>query len=54
MEELSKEAIEARRKYRREWNRRNPEKVKQHQISYWERIAEKEKEAKADADANDK
>lgn len=32
-------AIEARRQYKREWARRNPEKVKAQQVRYWERKA---------------
>lgn len=36
---LSKEAIEARRKYKREWARKNKDKVKAAQERYWEKQA---------------
>lgn len=39
---LSKEAREARNEYMREWRRKNKDKVKKHQETYWERQAEKE------------
>lgn len=39
METMTQEAIEARRAYKREWNRRNRDKVKKHQRDYWERKA---------------
>lgn len=32
--------------YRRKWNRENRDKVKAAQLRYWNRLAEKEKEAK--------
>lgn len=37
--ELSKEAKEARRKYKREWARKNKDKVKAAQERYWEKQA---------------
>ena len=41
--EMTEEAKEARRIYRREyqrkWNRNNPDKVKMYQARYWERKA---------------
>ena len=37
---MTEEAREARRAYKREWNRRNRDKVKQYQEKYWNRIAE--------------
>lgn len=48
---LSPEAREARNRYLREWRKKNPNKVKEHQANYWERQAEKyeqdQKEMKA-------
>ncbi len=38
---MTDEAREARRAYKREWNRRNPDKVKAAQARYWERQAAK-------------
>ena len=37
--ELSDAALEARRKYIREWKRNNPDKVKTYHVNYWERKA---------------
>lgn len=37
---MNEKAKEARRAYKREWNRRNPDKVKAAQERYWERKAE--------------
>ena len=42
---MTQEAIEARRAYKREWNRRNRDKVKMHQERYWERKAAQQKQA---------
>ena len=36
---MTEQAMELRRAYKREWNRRNRERVKQHQSNYWERKA---------------
>ena len=36
---MNEKAREARRAYKREWNRRNAEKVKAAQARYWERKA---------------
>lgn len=36
---VNEKAREARRAYKREWNRRNAEKVKAAQARYWERKA---------------
>ena len=44
---LSQEALEARRKYQRDYRRRNPEKRRQWDARRWEKLAEaarKEKE----------
>ena len=37
--QLSPEAAAARRAYRREWNRKNPEKLRQYNRTFWERKA---------------
>jgi hypothetical protein len=37
--ELSEQAREARRAYKREWNQNNSEKVKKHTARYWEKKA---------------
>lgn len=37
---MTEKALAARRAYKREWNRRNPEKVKEYQERYWNRKAE--------------
>ena len=36
---MTEKALEARRKYKREWNRRNPDKVRAQQARYWEKRA---------------
>ena len=36
---MSTAALEARRAYQREWNHKNPDKVKAAQARYWERKA---------------
>ena len=38
---MDKKAIEARRAYKREWARKNPDKVKAAQERYWNKRAEK-------------
>lgn len=45
---MNEQAKAARRAYKREWNRRNPDKVRQYQQNYWNRKA---KEAAADQTA---
>ena len=37
---MTDKAKEARRAYKREWNRRNPDKVKAAQERYWNRKAQ--------------
>lgn len=37
---MTEQAKEARRAYKRQWARDNPEKVKQQQARYWEKKAE--------------
>lgn len=36
---MTEKAKQARREYKREWNRRNRDKVQQAQARYWERKA---------------
>lgn len=43
--EREKQAREARNAYARQWRARNPEKVKQNNINYWARKAERERAA---------
>lgn len=38
-EKFSKEAIEARKDYQREWRKANPEKVREYARRHWERVA---------------
>lgn len=46
---MTEQAKEARRAYKREWNRRNPDKVRAAQERYWEKRAA----AKASEDKDD-
>lgn len=39
VDRMTEAAKEARRAYKREWNRRHPDKVKEAQARYWERKA---------------
>ena len=39
--ELSQEALEARRAYKREWAKNNKDKIKEANIRFWNRLAEK-------------
>ena len=48
---MSEAAREARRAYKREWNRRNPDKVKAAQERYWNRKAQ---QAQQTQDAQEK
>ena len=42
---MNEKALEARRTYKREWQRSNPDKVRAQQERYWQRKAEaKERE----------
>ena len=47
---MTEAAKEARRAYRRQWQRDNRDKVKQYQANYWERKAQR---AAADQAAQD-
>lgn len=38
---MTEQALQARRAYRRKWNRNNREKVRAAQERYWEKIAER-------------
>lgn len=47
---MNEKAKEARRAYKREWARRNPDKVRAQQERYWTKKAEEaERESKAQA-----
>ena len=45
---MSEAAKEARRAYKREWNRRNPEKVRAAQERYWKRKAQQTQETQGE------
>ena len=47
MQVLSDKAREARRAYKRKWNRQNKEKVQAAQARYWERKAQAAAEAES-------
>ena len=49
---MTEEAKEARRAYRREWAKNNPEKIKEHQARYWEKKAETIKQREENAEEN--
>ena len=51
--DLSEAAKQARREYKREWNRRNRDKVKAAERRYWERKAADSQEAKANEHETD-
>ena len=44
MKQMTAEAIEARREYKRRWYEANIEKVKQYNAAYWERKAKESRE----------
>lgn len=44
MKQMTKEAIEARREYKRRWNKENRERVRQYNADYWERKAKERRE----------
>lgn len=45
---MNEKAKELRRLYKREWNRKNPDKVKAAQAAYWERKAAAAEKAETD------
>ncbi len=45
---MTEQQIEARRKYKREWARRNPEKVKAAAERFWTKMAERNQEEQRD------
>lgn len=45
MAELSEAAKERRRAYKREWAKRNPERVREYARKHWEKVARIHKEA---------
>ena len=46
MADISEEAKEQRRAYKRAWAAKNPERVKAYQRAYWERLAQRQKAQK--------
>lgn len=40
---MTEAAKQARREYKRAWNRANPDKVKKYQAEYWQRKAEEKR-----------
>ena len=48
---MTDKAKEARRAYKRKWQRENPEKVKRYQENYWRKKAEQAEQAENDARA---
>lgn len=48
VERMTDEARELMRAYKREWNRKNPDKVRKHQATYWEKKARELKERQAE------
>jgi len=42
---MTEQAAEARRAYKREWARKNPEKVRAQQERFWERRAQEKAQA---------
>lgn len=51
-DDMTEEAKAARRAYKREWARRNPDKVKAIQDRYWQRKAEQAQSAPGDGTEN--
>lgn len=45
-EKLTDAGRDKLREYKREWNRRNKDKVKAAQMRYWNRLAEREERSK--------
>ena len=45
---LSEQAKEARRKYKREWARKNPDKVREATARHWEKVAREAAQLAAD------
>lgn len=51
---LAEKAAEKRREYKKRWNAKNRDKVKEHTRRYWERKVLQEQEAQANDTANSK
>lgn len=47
---MTKKAAEARRQYKRQWAKRNPEKIRQYQENYWNKKAEQIAAPQSDPD----
>ena len=50
---MTEQAKEVRRAYKREWNRRNPEKVKAAQERYWTRKAQAAQQTQAEQETQE-
>ena len=50
---LSEEAAEKRREYKRQWNAKNRDRVREHTRRYWERKALQEMQVTAENDKNE-
>ena len=48
---MTDKAKEARRAYKRKWQRENRDKVKEYQTRYWNKKAEQAEQAERDAEA---
>jgi hypothetical protein len=51
-EQMSDQAKEAQLAYRREWARKNPDKIRAQQRRYWEKRAKRQQEAQNEARKN--
>lgn len=51
--EMSQAAIDARRAYKRAWNKRNPDKVRAAHIRYWEKKARQAGQDAQEVKSND-
>ena len=50
---LSEDAAEKRREYKRQWNAKNRDRVREHTRRYWERKALQEMQVTAENDKNE-
>lgn len=47
---MTTQAAEARRSYKREWAKRNPDKIREYQQRYWTKKAEEASRSEAEAE----
>lgn len=50
---LEQLGVEERRRYQREWRKRNPEKVREKNKAYWEKRAQKRLAAQSEEEGGD-